>query len=275
MRRTTRQRTGVRNTSTRSSRVSRVTAAQASARNARLWALRDRTGYTIPASLSSVSREVKALVVSRTSTVPAGAQLNINTTGSIIPLNMIQTGSSFFNRIGRKIEMKSLQLEVNVTPVSAARTSVSDTARFLIVYDRQTNGALPTLSDMFQDTDQGGNNTSDAQSNINLNNRDRFMIVRDYRVMLPAITNTVTGVPSAYFPSVYHSTNKDGFEGAHVKDYVKLKGLVTQYKADSTPAVIGDIATGALYLVTFGMLAAGSEGYAIHQWNTRLRYYDN
>lgn len=226
----------------------------------------------MPARLTSFSGEIKALVVSSSTGAPGGAALACNNTGSIIPLNLIQAGSSFFNRIGRKIEMKSLLIELNITPVSAARSTGADTLRILVIYDRQTNGAVPAISDILQDTEQNGTNTTVMTSNINLNNRDRFQIIRDVRVGLPAITNAATGVPTAAWPTMIQGTHSGGM---HIREYIKLGELVTQYKADSSPAVIGDIATGGLFLITFSGFGAGTEGFTIAEWNARLRYHDN
>lgn len=226
----------------------------------------------LPARLTQRGGEIKALVTSSATGAPGGAALACNSTGSIIEMNLIVAGSSFFNRIGRRIEMKSMLMEFNIAPLAAARSCVADTLRILLIYDRQTNGAIPALSTMLQDTEQNGTNTTVSTSNINLNNRDRFQIVRDYRIQLPAVTIAATGVPTAAFPSQYAGT--EGIEGGHIRCYAKLGGLVTQYKADSNPAVIGDIATGGLFLVVFANTAAGSEGFSIPQWNARLRYWD-
>jgi len=108
----------------------------------------------MPARLTSKTGEVKALVTSSGTAAPGGAALACNSTGSIIPLNLIVAGSSFFNRVGRKIEMKSVLFEANIAPLAAARSCVSDTLRILIVYDRQPNGANPTIANILQDTDQ-------------------------------------------------------------------------------------------------------------------------
>jgi len=52
-----------------------------------------------------------------------------------------------------------------------------------------------------------------------------------------------------------------------------LGGELTQYKADSAPAVIGDIATGGLFMLVLGNQAAGAEGYSV-LGKTRLRFND-
>lgn len=142
----------------------------------------------------------------------------------------------------------------------------SDYVRILVIYDRQTNGALPAIADILQTTSQTGANTNSVFSDINLNNRDRFMILRDMRVVLPSLTVTAGVVTNPGFVDPVTGT-------FFVKEYIKLKGLITQYRADSSAAVIGDIASGGLFLVTFGQTAAGMEGFNSFL-ETRLRYGD-
>lgn len=211
----------------------------------------------MPGTLRSNKSELKSL------DVPFGASA-INTTGAITCINMIRAGSSFFNRVGRKIEMQSVRLKASIVPL---RTSAApDYARILIVYDRQSNGALPALADILQTTDQAGTNTTTSFSGVNLNNRDRFVILRDHHIVLPSLSVAAGVVTNPGFvDQVSRAFNFD--------DYVKLKGLVTQYKADSAPAVIGDIATGSLLLVTVGSIAAAAEGFQADV-ETRLRYRD-
>lgn len=211
----------------------------------------------MPGGLRSNSTELKAL------DFPASNQL-LNATAVITPLNLIRAGSSFFNRVGRKIEMQSLRIVLEVEPLRSI--TADDYVRFMIVYDRQTNGALPAIADIIQTTDQAGANTTTPLSGINLNNRDRFVILRDHRLQLPSL-QVAAGVVSNLGPQD-QATRNFIFD-----DYIKLKGLVTQYKQDSAPAVIGDIATGSLLFVTFGEQAAGSEGYR-SLFEARLRYKD-
>lgn len=194
----------------------------------------------------------------------AGATYTLNSTVSITPINLIRAGSSFFNRIGRKVELKSLHLKGFVQPVRTI--AAQDYVRIMIVYDAQTNGALPAISDIIQDTDQAGTNNTTSTSSANLNNRDRFRILCDYRIVTPSQTVTAGQVTTpGWIDPVTVFTD--------VERYMKLKGLHTVFKADSSPAVIGDIATGALYLVTYGGNASGAEGFNLYA-SLRLRYQD-
>ena len=193
-----------------------------------------------------------------------GATYTLNSTAQITPLNLIRAGSSFFNRIGRRIEMRSLHLKGYID--STRTTTDADYIRIMVVYDEQANGAIPAIADIIQDTDQAGTNSTTQLSGANLNNRDRFRILADFRIVLPSQTLTGGAITNPGFVDPVSTT----FD---IERYIKLKGLVTQYRADSSPAVIGDVATGALYLVTYGGSAAGAEGFQFIG-NTRLRYSD-
>lgn len=201
--------------------------------------------------------EIRSLDIAKTA-------YGMSSTAVVTCLNLIRVGSSFFNRLGRKIEMKSLHLKARVTPIRTI--DAEDYARVIVVYDAQTNGANPAVTDVIQDTDQAGTNTTTAFSSANLNNRERFKILADWRLVLPSHTNTAgvitnIGMIDPVEPSF------------DIERYIKLKGLVTMFKADTAPAVVGDIATGGLFLITMGVNTAGTEGYEL-SCATRLRWYD-
>lgn len=186
----------------------------------------------------------------------------LNQTAVITPLNLMRAGSSFNNRIGRRIEMKSVRITGRL---EAVRTCpVEDYIRIMIVYDRQTNGGIPALADIVQDVLEDATTVSSVYSGSALNNRDRFVILRDKRIPVPSLTWTAGVITNPGF---------DNSTEFGIDMFVKLKGLLTQYRADSAPGVIGDIATGSLLLVTFGGQIAGSEGWRA-SLTSRLRFND-
>jgi len=201
-------------------------------------------------------------------TESAATYLALNTTGTIQCVNLIQVGSSMFNRIGRKIEMKSIRLVCDIETLNVTRATITpDIGRIMVIYDRQTNGANPAQADFLQDTDQAGTNYTTAFSGLNMNNRERFVTLIDKKLSLPQGTATA-GVLTNVFPN-------DGLSiPAQFDEFRKLRGLTTHYKADSNPAVIGDISTGGLFIVSLGFAqTAGTELYR-YQWNVRLKYTD-
>lgn len=219
---------------------------------------------------------------------PNGAPLQITAmynpqNMTIYPVNLVQAGSSFFNRVGRKIEMKSLHIHGKILPavgaaanLNAQSLNTAEYSRIIVFYDRQVNGAVPAYTDILQNTDQAGNPTTSAYSDINLNNRERFVILMDERRFLPAVPPAGTTTIPAF------GSNEAATDGSlHFNRFIKLKGLLTHFKADSSPAVIGDIATGGLFVAIMSDLATPTGGagstptyqYATY-WTARLRYDD-
>lgn len=217
----------------------------------------------IPGLLMQTNTEKKVLFIGTAST---GSPIPIDSTGSIQAVNLIQVGSSMFNRIGRKIEMRSIRFVANIDTLNVTRATTSPTmARIMLIYDRQTNGANPAMADILQDTDQAGTNTTNALSGLNMNNRERFVTLMDKKISIPQATATA-GVLTNVFP-------QSDAVPSNIDEFRRLRGLTTHYKADSNPAVIGDIATGGLFLLSLGQDASGAELFR-YTWNIRLKYVD-
>lgn len=217
----------------------------------------------IPRLMPSTGTEKKVIFFGSADSINVPGALN--TTGTISCINLIQVGSSMFNRIGRKIQLKSVRLRFHLRTLPVTRTvPIQDVGRISIVYDKQTNGAFPTLTDVYQDTEQTGTNTSTTISGLNMNNRDRFITILDKQILLPSGTLTDGLLTSAY---------PDNGENITMMDEYRKLNLSTFYKADSNPAVIGDIATGGLYFITFASFIAGSDLFQV-LWNCRIKYVD-
>lgn len=217
--------------------------------------VRQRMTYPTPQrTLRAPATEVKCL------DWPQTTGLGLDTTGSVQCLNLIRVGSTFNNRIGRKVQLKSIYL--NGFIYNNAVNSGYSMCRFLVVYDRQANGANPTYGDVITSLDQGTTTSSTVYDGINLNNRDRFKILLDKRVITPALAAGVVTGPSMVTGEEFR-----------ISEFRSLKGLDTQFKADSSPAVIGDIATGSLFLMTIGSQPAATGWGAT--MNIRLRFTDN
>ena len=207
----------------------------------------------IPGKLFSTGKEIKAIDVA--------VSQKFQALGLVKLMNGIQTGSGYFNRVGSKVELKSIQIKAYI---SILATSTQDFGRVLLVYDRQTNGAAPSYSDLIQGRQQDGltltNNSFDM---VNLDNRDRFVILRDKCFFLSSETYTA-GVITNVFPQ---PTDKEMV----IDWYVKLKGLTTHFKSTTNPCTSVDINTGALYLVN---VSGGTDFYSL-VGAARLRYNDN
>lgn len=223
----------------------------------------------VPASLTAhgSKAELKSVDIPPTNT-------NMSTTAQFILLNPTQEGSSFYNRIGRKISIKSLMLQGFITPTNSnASAQTSDYYRVMIVYDRQPNGAFPTLADVLTSYDNAGNTTSTCLDQVNMNNRDRFKVIMDERLVTPEVG--VNGAASANLDGVCELNGTGQQQTFNIKKYFKLNRLVSQYKASSNPGVIGDIATGSLFLMLVGQIASAANATWKFSWESRLRFWDN
>jgi len=115
-------------------------------------------------------------------TIDTVVSSNIPNTGNITTLNALATGTDYNTRTGRKILMKSLMIRMTINPLPAVSAPSGDAIRIIIFYDEQTNAAVPVISDVLQ--------TSSWNSQLNLNNRDRFRVVCDKFIGMPASTYT-------------------------------------------------------------------------------------
>ena len=135
---------------------------------------------------------------------------------SINCLNDVAQGTTAITRIGRKILMKSVL-------VQGLATNTGNSARVLIVYDRQPNGALPAATDVLT-----SNTIMAAQ---NLDNRDRFLILAD---IMP-------------YDQVENISNPSANSGFGYKRYIKCN-LETIYSGNA--GTIADIMSGSLIMMT-------------------------
>lgn len=174
-------------------------------------------------------------------------------------LNGTQTGSGFWNRIGSKTKMKSVQIRGTITQQATALESL---LRMIIVYDKQANGAFPSLGSILESRDQSGGQSNTIYSNMKTESRDRFEIIRDETWRAPSATYTAgvqTNGPN--YPGVDNE-----FEFNH---FIKLGSRKATYSA-STGAV-SDITTGSLFV----FFIATQDNVWQCNWTARLRFYDN
>jgi len=166
--------------------------------------------------------------------------------GTVTLLNGIAQGTDYNQRIGRKFMMKSIMYRflVRIDPTAA---SVGNLCRLLIVYDAQTNGALPAVTDILQ--------IGDVLSPMNLNNRDRFKIISDkwwntgaYNV---ATGNITTGEFCPQMDKFYKKMN-------------------LEVQNSGTANTIGSISTGGVYAIVIADIAT-----TVAELYCRIRYTDS
>ena len=158
----------------------------------------------------------------------------VETTGTQLQLlNGCAPGSQNFNRIGRKITMKSLQIRgrVQFKDTTGGPTQV----RMIVVYDKQPNGAAPTFANIISSQNIAGTIDSLISCFPNLDNRDRFEIIRDRMYESGVIQDTATQAYAAGMPL------------CTISEFIPLGARDTQFNA-GTAGTIGDITSGSLYV---------------------------
>lgn len=201
-------------------------------------------------------------------------------------LNGTKVGSGFFNRIGRKIHMKSVEIRLNIRPSATAATQPTLAGqrfpqfRLMIIYDRQPNGAKPTVSDILQCVDFNGaaSATPDLLDQINMVNRERFTLLRDKQMTCAPIGSDwhpIYGLWPAY-PAENFVIADEGLAAHNQHLYIPLMDLVTEYK-DSTGSYT-DITTGTLWMLLWNndinLITEGSNALWCASWTSRLRFRD-
>lgn len=177
-------------------------------------------------------------------------------------LNAMSLGSDLYQRIGRKIKMKSLRFRGTIQPHGTNSNVGAGILRFIVYYDAQPNAGAPSVTDIIQDSNATAG--ANARSEMNMNNRARFQILRDHQTLAPPAGGVATNfgnIPDAGTPNAYHFDY-----------YIKLKGLEAMYNA-TNGGNIGDITSGAIGVVAIQdttVTAASCDLIFV----SRLRFYD-
>lgn len=177
------------------------------------------------------------------STPPTGAEPGVAFTG-ITEVNCVPQGATSYNRIGTKIVIKSIKFDTTFTLRGSAPTQA--VVRWMLVYDRQPNGSFPAFSSLLS---ENISTVPSMYSGVNMANRSRFLVLRD---------------------QVY-ALDPEQRQIVHASAYIRTR-LETQFT--STTATIGDITTGALYLVAFADGNGSATYVSMTQTRFRIRYFD-
>lgn len=191
-----------------------------------------------------------------------------STNGDIIPMNLIAPGSASFNRIGRKVKLRSIRFwgvltyEIGADAISGNVKGLN--VRMAVVWDKQPSGVLPTFADIFGHTLQDGTEASLIYDKPRYDNTDRFQVLRDcVKTYNPTLYNAAGGSSDHQLGELYYD------------EYVDLKYKETVFSGQSAPATIADISSGALYLVVRASNNTAGVGTVEMDGESRLRYTDS
>ena len=123
-------------------------------------------------------------------------------------------------------------------------------ARLMIIEDLQTNGVIATPADILQ--------AVTVSSFMNLNNRDRFRVLREEIMTVGSFSNVATQSYAA------------GNQIVPINIYAKCNIPVC---FEGTTGAIGSISSGAIYVFLIGNVAAGAND-GVAQLSCRVRFID-
>jgi len=206
--------------------------------------------------------------------------------GTMLPLNSMQVGSALNQRIGRKVTMRSVKINMTIrAPTtstviadggyvygsSPAVINTQNIIRIILVYDRQTNCAAPGYSDVLASPGSSGVSGSGAGTGVvgvassnNLNNRSRFLTVFDKNYTFgstDAVQKHVQIYKKLNLPVIYTSNNPAS--NPYDVSVISTGGLFLMYVSDGV-ATIGP----AVALTVFSRTPWGALG------SCRIRFTD-
>lgn len=197
--------------------------------------------------------------------------LSATSAGNFLLLNGCFPGAQSYQRIGRRVCLRSVLLRLNIRYSGNNNSFGGDLIRVFLVYDRQSNGAAPGLADVLQGQTNVGGNLVSSMSSLNINNTRRFLILRDWMCYKnqviaypdPAAVGASLLAQSSAADSVCETTQK-WLIGK------KVRNLVVQFNQNVNGDVT-DIETGSLFLVVVGRNP--SFNWSV-DYSTRVRFCD-
>lgn len=145
---------------------------------------------------------------------------NITNSGTVVLINGIDEGVDPTQRIGRSCRLKSLLLRTR--SITSDQTAViAQTLRYMVVLDKQPNGALATAADILADV---SDNLAAPLSPLLPANFKRFTVYLDFNVVM----------------------NKQGRNLVVTKHRLRLN---VKPRWGTAGATIADLSSGALLLV--------------------------
>jgi len=197
-------------------------------------------------------------------------------TGVVKFIEMPAEGNGYWQRKGNQTLGKSLEIKAYIVPTltNDFEYQLPNYMRFAVVYDSQTNGVPPVYSDIFRNISSSDSAVSDVLCGMNMAPRGRFHVFRDRRIMLPPMKIAGAQPDKVEAFTVDLSTIDGDRGGINIHDFIKLKGIKTDYLSTAKPITEANISKGAFFLVC----AVASNGTGTPCWavnySARYRFYD-
>lgn len=185
-----------------------------------------------------------------------------NTNGDSYVVNAITPGTASYQRVGRKVHLKSLRIRGVAINDFGQATSLQygNILRMVVVWDKQPSGTLPTFDTIFGRTVAAGTESSSFLDAVRYDNMNRFKVLRDKCIM--------------WVPPIATSAGAGNQQMTEFDEYIKLNGLETVFSGQTDPTTIADISSGGLYLFFRVYSSSSATTVNIASAYARLRYVD-
>ena len=189
----------------------------------------------------------------------------VNDNSGMIVLNLIQQGAGSWNRVGRKVNLRSIRIRgdiIHQQVTGASGFTTGQVVRCVVVWDKQpSSGTIPKWSDIFGFTAQDGTEGTSMYAPIRYDNMDRFSILRD-----------VTYDPQ---PGAKAQTSPDTVSYFNtIDEYIRLGDRECVFSGQSNPMTIADVSTGAIYFCVRARINNVLSVQSNISLTARLRYTD-
>nr|QTE03339.1 MAG: putative capsid protein [Cygnus columbianus CRESS-DNA-virus sp.] len=191
-------------------------------------------------------------------TSPLVSTITTNDGGTANPL-LIQQGAAGYQRIGRKINVKSMRITGLLTLAAAAGTGNCDavTVRMVVVKDEKPGDTVPNFQDLFSVTQADGTKTSFVFAPLNQNITDNVRIIRDRKITLVPQRNTAVGSRQAQH---------------FVDEYIPLRNMEVQYSGTADPLTLANITSNAVYVYMLVDSGVTAGAVSLEDLSSRVRY---
>lgn len=196
-----------------------------------------------------------------------------NTGWNLQLLNGCAQGTTLYTRIGQKIILSKLVLKIVIQSVAngaVLQTNNPGQCRVMVVYDAQPNATALTGATLSTNLLKDNTSIGSPQS---LDNRERFKVLIDKFHHFGTFSFPATGLFGPPAATTTATTDNSNYYHGKFKKNLKLDEIFN----GNTAGTIGDIQTGALYLlvgtsisnnIAAATVVAGISGYS------RVRFYD-
>lgn len=181
----------------------------------------------------------------------------LNNNNSSYTINSPTVGTGSFNRIGKKIYLKSLRVKAMINysfSPDGVGTLLPNLFRMVVVWDKAPNGATrPSWNQIFGYTQQDGTEATATLAGIAQDASGRFQILRD----------KVIALSPQIHPDAGTVTTGTGHQMHHIDEYIKLGNRETTFSAE-TGGQYTSISTGGL-LVYYRAEYNGANSFVVVQ----------